>query len=452
MAGIQLSGLASGMDTQAIISQLMSIERLPRDRVARQQVVVQARQDALKSIDTSLTNLKLAASDMRSALQWVPAQKVTSTDESVVSGQLTAGAPPGGYTVTVSSLASADSRTFAWNNGGGTLSIDYNSVVDGQVQTANYAPDLTGKSLDDAVATINGDAGSPVWAVNVGGKLALSRRETGDHASWGIASASGTALGTLSSSRDGTDASYTISGDPTVYTTHDGDASEGLPGVQLTLKSVGTATINVSTPQVDSSKVSAKIQAFVTAYNASVDLVRGKLNEKPVTNPQNDDDAAVGTLFGDTSLSSVLSQMRQAVSEAGLDSLGVTVPSTGSGVSDDAMAGKLSFDQSKFDDAWAKDPTAVQAKLGSPSTSGFAQKFEAILSPITRAGDGLLDQRVSAADSEIKSIQDSLAMWDTRLQTKQDFLQAQFTALETALSQSQAQSSDLAGQLAGLAG
>ena len=42
MTGIQLSGLASGMDTDAIISQLMSIESQPRTRVARQQVAIQA--------------------------------------------------------------------------------------------------------------------------------------------------------------------------------------------------------------------------------------------------------------------------------------------------------------------------------------------------------------------------------------------------------------------------
>ena len=67
MAGIQIGGIASGMDTESIITQLMSIESAPRTRTARQQVTVQARQDALRQIDTKLTNLKLAAGDLRSA-------------------------------------------------------------------------------------------------------------------------------------------------------------------------------------------------------------------------------------------------------------------------------------------------------------------------------------------------------------------------------------------------
>ena len=65
MAGIQIGGIASGMDTESIITQLMSIESAPRTRTARQQVTVQARQDALRQIDTKLTNLKLAAGDLR---------------------------------------------------------------------------------------------------------------------------------------------------------------------------------------------------------------------------------------------------------------------------------------------------------------------------------------------------------------------------------------------------
>jgi flagellar hook-associated protein 2 len=447
LTGIQLSGLASGLDTQSIITQLMSIEQQPRDRVARQQVVVQTRQTALQQVDSSLTNLKLAAGDLRSALLWVPTQQVTSTNDAVASAQLTSGAAPGGYTVNVSTLASADSRTYAWNAGGGDLTIDYKA--DGASQTKTF--DLTGKSIDDAVAEINGENDSPVWAVNVNGKLSLSRRETGDHDTWGF-EASGAALGAQISSRDGTDASYTVSGDPTVYSSHNGTATDGLPGVQLTLKGVGTATVNVTTPQVDFSQVAAKIKAFVTTYNSSVDLVRGKLNEKPVVNPQSNADASVGTLYGDQTLSSVLSQMRQVVSEAGLDKLGVKLPGTGSGTSDDALAGKLTFDQSTFDEAWAADPAGVKAKLGSPDASGFAQQFEAVIDPITRSGDGILDQRVNDANSELADIKDSLAGWDVRLQAKQDYLQAQFTALETALSRSQAQSADLSGQIAGLLG
>jgi flagellar hook-associated protein 2 len=447
MAGIQVGGLASGMDTESIITQLMSIEQVPRTRVARQQVAVQARQDALRQIDTKLTNLKLAAGDLRSAAIWSPTQQVSSGNESVLTARQLTGAAPGGYTVNVSSLASADSRTYGWNNGGGSLTVAYKSGDANTTQTKTF--DLTGMSLDDAVSAVNSDDTSPVWAVNVGGKLSLSRRETGDHDTWGF-DASGTAVGAVTSSRDGADASYTVAGDSTTYTSHTNVASEGLPGVEMTFKSLGTSTVTVSAPAANSADVAAKLKAFVSAYNDTVDLVRSKLTEKRVANPQSDADAALGALFGDDALSGMLTSMRQSISAAGLDSLGVSVASVGSGNTPDALAGKLTFDQAKFDAAWAASPTDVKAKLGSPDGAGFAQSFEGLLDPITRAGDGLMDQRVSDADSELTYIKDSLATMDLRLQTKEDLLRKQFTAMESALAASQSQSSSLASSLAQL--
>ncbi len=432
MAGLQISGIASGLDTDSIITQLMSIEQQPRTRMAQQQLIVQTRQSALQSVDTSLSNLKLAAQDLRSAALWVPVESVSSSDSSVVGAQLTAGAAPGGYTVGDVTQA------------GGDLTIDYNA--DGVAKEKTFS--LSGMSLDDAVAKINGDDDSPVWAVNVNGKLSISRKDTGDHANWGFTNVAGAAIvGAATSSRDGTDATYQIAGDSTVYSSHDGTATDGLPGVQMTLKAIGTATVSVSPPAVDPEAVKTKVKAFISAYNASVDLVRGQLNQKPVADPQNDQDAVQGVLYGDTTLSSVLSQMRQTISESGLDKLGITVPATGSGTSDDALAGKLSFDESTFDDAWASNPKDVQAKLGSTTTQGFAQSFEKVLDPITRAGDGLLDQRVNEANSDLAYIKDQLADMDTRLQSKEDYLRSQFTAMETALSQSQSTSSWLTSQL-----
>ena len=445
MAGIQIGGIASGMDTESIITQLMSIESAPRTRTARQQVTVQARQDALRQIDTKLTNLKLAAGDLRSASIWTPTQAVSSGNESVLTARQLAGAAPGGYTVNVSSLASADSRTYQWNAGGGNLTVDYKAGAGPLTKTF----DLTGKSLDDAVSTINSDDSSPVWAVNVGGKLSLSRRDTGDHANWGF-DASGPAIGALTASRDGANASYTVAGDATTYTSHTNVASDGLPGLELTFKSTGTSTVTVSTPAAKSDDVATKLKAFVSAYNDAVDLVRSKLSEKRVVNPQSDDDAKQGALFGDDTLDSVLTSMRQAISAAGLDSLGVSVASTGSGTSPDALAGKLTFNQATFDTAWAAGPSAVKAKLGSPDAAGFAQSFESVLDPITRSGDGLMDQRVSDADSELTYIKDSLATMDLRLQTKEDMLRKQFTAMEQAIAASQSASSSLASQLAQL--
>ena len=327
-------------------------------------MTVQARQDALRAIDTKLTNLKLAAGDLRSIALWSPKQTVTSGTEGVLSARQLTGAAPGGYTVSVSSLASADSRTYAWNAGGGTVSVDYKAGDANTTQTKNF--DLTGMSLDDAVSTVNSDATSPVWAVNVGGKLSLSRRETGDHDTWGFA-ASGTAVGAITSTRDGEDATYTVAGDATTYTSHTNVATEGLPGVELTFKSIGTSTVTVSAPAANPADVAAKLKAFVSAYNDTVDLVRSKLTEKKRRQPAERRRRPGGRALrrrlalGDADVHAPVDLT------AGLDGLGVKVAAIGSGNSPDALAGKLTFDQWAFDAAWATSPTDVKAKIGSPT-------------------------------------------------------------------------------------
>jgi flagellar hook-associated protein 2 len=422
------------MDTDSIITQLMAIESQPRTRMAQQQLIVQTRQSALQSVDSSLSNLKLAAQDLRSAALWIPSQSASSSAESVLGAQLTGAAAPGAAVVTVQNLASSEQHTLAPTALNGTkLTITAGSAT----------KDYTYTSIDDLVSQVNADDQGSVYAVNVNGSLVLSRRVTGAAQGFTVA-VDGTAV--AETIKAGQDAHYTVDGG-SIQSSSSNVVANGLPGVELTLKTAGTSTVNVQPPTVDPAGVKAKIKAFVSAYNASVDLVRGKLNEKPVASPQNDSDAVQGVLYGDQALSSVLAQMRQRISEAGLDSLGVTVPGTGSGTSDDALAGKLSFNEATFDDAWAKSPSAVQAKLGSTTTSGFAQSFEGLLDPITRAGDGLLDQRVNQANSDLAYIKDTLAAMDLRLQSKEDYLRAQFTAMESALAQSQSQSSWLAGQL-----
>ena len=45
--------------------------------------------------------------------------------------------------------------------------------------------------------------------------------------------------------------------------------------------------------------------------------MRSKLTEKKIVNPQSDADAQAGALFGDDSLSAILTSMRQSISDGG---------------------------------------------------------------------------------------------------------------------------------------
>src|SRR4051794_37220822 len=126
MAGIQLSGLSSGLDTEGMISQLMAIERQPRTKMTLKQTALHARQDALSAINDKLKSLKTAADALSSVATWAPTQTVAVSNLAEATARVTGGAGPGTYSVNVTRLASAEQRTFAYTspNGGKSLTLN----------------------------------------------------------------------------------------------------------------------------------------------------------------------------------------------------------------------------------------------------------------------------------------------------------------------------------------
>jgi flagellar hook-associated protein 2 len=451
---LNLSGLASGIDTQSIIDQLMAIERQPRARLQWNQSAVTARQNALKDIDTRLTSLKAAATALRDSSLWTDTQTVDSSDPTKVTGRRLSGAAPGPHTVAVNTLATSEQRFFKYTANAAQTTITVGSKV------FTVAANAT---INDVVSLINGAPDALTYASvdPVSGELRLAAKSTGVTGGF---TASGSTLQEKNNEHvTPTDASYTVDGSS--YTSSTNVTTAGLPGVELTLRSATTAvTLTVGPAVPDKTALRDKLKAFVDQYNSTVDFINSKLAEKKVASPSTEADAIKGVLYADSTLSSLLRQLRQGVSNVvsngnptSLDQLsevGVTTGAiTGAGtVSADAIAGKIVFDTTKFDAAFAADPTSVRRLMGGiTGTDGFAQRMEGLIDPMTKSG-GLIDLRVSSADSELSDIRNSLTAMDERLANKQALLKKQFTAMESALSAAQAQGSWLTGQIAQLSG
>jgi len=73
-----VGGIATGLDTNSIIDQLLALDRQPETRLTQQSTVETARQAALKSIQTSMQSLQTAAQAMRAPSVWANSQTVTS--------------------------------------------------------------------------------------------------------------------------------------------------------------------------------------------------------------------------------------------------------------------------------------------------------------------------------------------------------------------------------------
>jgi flagellar hook-associated protein 2 len=312
---------------------------------------------------------------------------------------------------------------------------------------------------------INAAAGAPVYAVWVkdpGGdaakdRLVLTRKDTGQFPPDSL-TIDGATWTTPVDTKDGVDAAFTLDGDPQVLSSHSNVVTTAIPGLELTLKATGTTSVTVGPPAPDPEAVKAKVKAFVDQYNSTIDFIRGKLNEKSVPNATTDADARKGVLFGDTQLTGVLRQLRNMVSDkvtglsgsiTSMGDIGISTGSASGGQSTaDALAGKLVLDSSKLTDALTNKRLDVKSFL-TDQTNGIAAKLTAFLDPVART-DGAVDQRAKQTGTEIKGIDSQIRVIEDRLTAKSDLLKAQFAKMESAMAQSQTQSSWLSAQLSRL--
>src|SRR5919202_5825478 len=107
---INFGGLASGLDTNTIVDQLMAIERQPQTRLKLRQQQIDTRKQTLSDIQSRLKNLRLAAQDLKSPTLWLDTQTVDVNDTTKIAAVRTGSAPTGGYAVTVTQLASSTQR------------------------------------------------------------------------------------------------------------------------------------------------------------------------------------------------------------------------------------------------------------------------------------------------------------------------------------------------------
>jgi flagellar hook-associated protein 2 len=450
--GIQLSGLVAGLDTASIIGQLMAVERTPRTKISWDQSATTKRQSLLQDINTKLTALKTANDDLKSISTWLDTQTVESGDSTRLTATRTGGAPPGGYDIAITQLATAERRTYDWQD----LTADGPLKILNKDGTERASIDLkAGATVDDAVAAINSTTGGDLYAVNVNGDLVLAAKTTGDTSQFSV-----TGAGTETERVAGLNAKLTINGAAVERQTN--TIADALPGVTLNLKAKtsGTATVglNVGPPGPDKDAITKKVQSFITAYNALVTATRSDLDEKRIPKATSAADAQTGTLFGDSGLTSMLSTFRSTIGApiagltglASLADLGITTgaANTGTTVNQDAVDGKLTLDTAKLSSALDSNPLGVRKLLGGLSgTDGFSQAMAAVIAPLQGTG-GILDLRISAATKDLSDIKSKLDTFDARMDSKQAAYQKKFTALEAALQKSQTVGNSLASYMA----
>ena len=444
--GLQITGLASGLDTNAIISEMMAIDRQPVTNLTNRESGLKAKDSQLQSIQTALQTLAANAQALSDPGLWASTQTVNSSDSTRVSATTATGAGVGGYQVSVTQLANSAQRTFTFASpaAGDTITIDGH-------QTTLAA----GATIQDFVNAINSDSSATVYAATTNANtVVLSSRTTGNTGTnfIQVSDPNGTITEQTALAKQGQDALYSVDG--VAGSSSSNTVTGAIAGVSLNFNGItttsGPITITVGAPSADTASITSAVKAFVDSYNSILSQVQGQLSQTPSSS-----DPTQGTLYGDSDLTDLLDNLRQAIYTPGaglptgvaaLTDIGVsTGAASGSAAySQDSVNGNLTIDSTALANAIQSNPGGVQQMLQS-----FAQSFSNIVNAVAQPG-GSIDQRIQGDNAQLSDMSDQITQLNSLLADKQTALQAQFASLESTLSESQSQSQWLAGQIAQL--
>ncbi|MCC6831584.1 MAG: flagellar filament capping protein FliD [Thermoleophilia bacterium] len=430
-SGISFSGLGSGIDTASIVDALMKLERQPIDRIEADKKAVQKKSGVVTELNGLAKALRDAARDLYSptALQ---GKTATSANDTIAKASAGSAAAQGTYNVTVTSLAA--NHTMATGagpalNAGESLEI----TVGGVTKSVAIEADDTLQAFADR---INGTAEVGASASVINDRLVLISR-TGGAA--GAITLGGSAAGGLgfATTQAGADATAVVNG---LTVTGSSNTIEGaIAGVSLNLAAVGSTTITVG---ADTEAIQKQAQKFVDAYNALITNTNSATKYDAATK-------TAGTLQGDTMFTTFASSLRNTTMSQ-VTGLGAQYDSLAQIGITSSRTGELTLDPTKFQDALAKDPTALRRLFGADDgadTSGSADGIARRIAQLTDDfSSNAISSRQSGITANIQRMNDKIARLEDVMVLREQRLRAQFQAMENAVAQLKGQGSSLSAQ------
>jgi len=233
----------------------------------------------------------------------------------------------------------------------------------------------------------------------------------------------------------GKDAQFTVNGGA-VQTRNTNEVSDAIGGVTINLLSVGTSTVTVSS---DDDSIVEDVQAFITAYNESVQSVL-------------DATSSSGALYGDAGIRAIESYLQQNIFSRVLDIGGdfkslVDIGITTGDDFDSSSAQTLELDEDAFREALRDDRTNVRNLFSNANGSGIVDTLYSYVDEITRV-TGFLNERAKSngtIDTQIQNLNDQIDRIDERLTQREERLRRQFNRMEQLSATYQSQNSALSG-------
>ncbi len=501
---IKMSGLVSNMDTDSIVKELMSAQRMKATKIENKITTSEWKQDIWKSLNSKLYSLYTGSLSKIKLQSNYNTKKATSSDENNATVTANSNAPSGTHTLKISQLATAQNVTGAALTGvasntkltslgyaagdtisvgvgssAKTITVDENSTVSSLVSNLksaglNASFDTTQKRLYISSKQSGSDNSFSLSSSNTTALAALGLNEI--NKSSGTPVASGSADMTLIA---GQNAKFEYNG----VAMSNSSNTVSVNGLTITLKSVtdGSNTESTADDEVinlnvtnDSQAVYDMVKSFLKEYNEilkqmntyySADSSKGY---DPLTDDQkeamSDDEIEKwetkikdSLLRRDGNLNTLISTMRSSMSGSvnvngknyALSSYGIsTAVYTENGLlhidgdSDDTLT---SSEDDKLLAAIEDDPDTVAKVIAGLASNLYTSFSSQMKSSTLRSALTLYNDK--ELNKQIDDYKDDLDTMESKLTDLEDRYYKQFSAMETAMSKLNSQSSSLTALL-----
>ncbi|PZX08252.1 flagellar hook-associated protein 2 [Psychrobacillus insolitus] len=500
---LRISGLASGMDTETMVKELMTAHRIPLDKITQKKQYTEWQRDDYRTVNRSLNDFRNLTNDSMLRQSTFIKKTVTSSAPDDVSVKNINSTSDFSGKINVEKLAesatmqskdrvlaseanlkdilpaTADDFIISSINADGTLE-EYNVVI------------TEGKStMQSVLDDINKNSGVNAFFDSFTGKIAFTAKYSGDikddtvepptygseiefignEANFAFlkVEVNNTVAAKNGSGTKGQNAMFTYNG----LTTERQSNTFQISGFEISLKQANQKEITFSSaPDVDS--ILGSVTKFVDEYNKLIEDLNTQIREtkykdyQPLTEKEKeslseeqikkwDEKATSGTLKNDSIITSVLNKMRSAMSSAvgkspnsiSLSQLGITTSSNY------LENGKLTIDETKLREAISEDPNQVYELF---AAGGETDSDKGIARRLTKALEDARKSITAKAGSESATVNNNFVLgrlldgydnqvkrFEDRLATMESRYWKQFTSMEKAIQQANSQSTYLAG-------
>ena len=434
---ISSAGIGSGLDVAKIVEQMVAAEKTPLKKLEYKAEGIQTQISTYGEIKSLTSKLGDIVSKLTRDSAWNGVS--ISSSNPTLSGTMTGIAATGTYNIKVTDLAQA--QTTALGGAGGAALPKDQAMGAGTIKLTmgTESKDIAIESSDTLtkIATKINEAGMGIQAsivTDVDGKerLMLRSKETGTDKAFTVGLSAAPAVLGQTTPQTAQNAKVKLNGMEVESSTN--TFANTIPGMSFTVSEVTStaATLNV---KADTEAMKKNIQEFVDTYNELNDLLTKSTKSVRTADGKLDPSVqkeGVGTLQGDSATVSLQNSLRMLTQGISGSTGGLTrLAEIGIQMQE---GGKLSTDTTKLDKALTnleglKGLFANKADaLG--QGGGIAVNFKNFTDKLL-SFDGTLNTKTDSLERTLKSNSAEQTKVNTRADTLEKRLYAQYSALDT---------------------